>query len=316
MSARLDPDPKIGQNRSFELETETGPLPDFVIIGAMKAATSTLHEQLGHQPGIFMSMPKEPNFFSDDVVYARGLNWYRSLFVEAPTGALKGESSTHYTKRPTYPNACDRLWHHLPETKLIYVMRHPIDRLISHYIHEWTQAVISEPLEQALNTQPELIQYSLYAWQIEPYLRSFGPEQVLPVFSERLQADPQGELERTCRFLGYEGQPHWQTDWDQRNRSTERLRRSPWRDAIVEAPVLRTIRRRLVPRSIRNRIKRFWQMTQRPEVPIDQLESLTARFDADLERLGTWLGVDLCCDNFKTLVANQSLDWATSQFNS
>ena len=57
-------------------------VPDFIIIGAMKCMTSTLHEQLAAQPGIQMSMPKEPCYFSDDAVYARGPEWYASLFDE------------------------------------------------------------------------------------------------------------------------------------------------------------------------------------------------------------------------------------------
>ena len=58
-------------------------LPHFLVIGAMKSATSTLHNQLAAQPGIFMSTPKEPNFFSDDTVYAQGLAWYHGLFSGA-----------------------------------------------------------------------------------------------------------------------------------------------------------------------------------------------------------------------------------------
>ena len=57
--------------------------PDFIVIGAMKSATTTLHEQLARQPGIFMCHPKEPNFFSDDENYARGWGWYGSLFRAA-----------------------------------------------------------------------------------------------------------------------------------------------------------------------------------------------------------------------------------------
>ena len=79
-------------------------LPDFIVIGAMKSATSTLHEQLAVQPGFFMSAEKEPNFFSNDENYAHGLAWYRSLFDNAASSDLCGESSTHYTKLPTYPN--------------------------------------------------------------------------------------------------------------------------------------------------------------------------------------------------------------------
>jgi len=288
-----------------------GPLPDFVVIGAMKAATSTLHEQLAAQPGVFMSTPKEPNFFSDDEQYARGLGWYRSLFAEAPAGALKGESSTHYTKRPTYPLACDRLRRHLPGAKLIYVMRHPIDRLVSHYIHEWTQAVISEPLDRALDRHPELISHGLYAMQLEPYLRAFGPSAVLPVFGDRLRIDPQGELERIGRFLGLEG-ARWSEAADGRNASDRRLRKCAWRDAIVEAPVLRAIRRRAVPRTLRDRLKRLWTMNRRPEVPPDRLGQLEAIFDADLARLGQWLGVPLSCETFKAIAAGDPPAWVAA----
>ena len=55
--------------------------PHFIIIGGMKCATSTLHDQLAAQPGFFMTEPKEPNFFSNDEIYERGLDWYTDLFA-------------------------------------------------------------------------------------------------------------------------------------------------------------------------------------------------------------------------------------------
>ena len=58
-------------------------MPDFIIIGAMKCATSTLHDQLAEQPGFVMSEPKEPNFFSDEENWAKGLGWYSGLFAAA-----------------------------------------------------------------------------------------------------------------------------------------------------------------------------------------------------------------------------------------
>ena len=128
--------------------------PDFIVIGAMKSATTTLHEQLARQPGLFMSVPKEPNFFSDDDNYAQGLGWYSSLFRDAPAGALRGESSTHYTKLPTHPRTVDRMVQALPDVKLIYVMRHPIDRLISQYVHEIAVGRIGVGLNEAIAELP------------------------------------------------------------------------------------------------------------------------------------------------------------------
>src|SRR5690242_12371158 len=104
-------------------------LPSFIIIGAMKSATSTLYDQLLLQPGIFLPTLKEPNFFSDDQQYSRGLDWYKSLFSEAQSTDLLGEASTHYTKLPTYPRTIERMRGVLDQPRLIYVMRHPIDRL-------------------------------------------------------------------------------------------------------------------------------------------------------------------------------------------
>src|ERR1700722_5627445 len=102
--------------------------PDFIVIGAMKSATTTLHEQLARQPGLFMCRPKEPNFFSDDENYSRGWGWYEAMFRPAAPEDLRGESSTHYTKLPSYRRTVDRMVHDLPRLKFIYVMRHPIDR--------------------------------------------------------------------------------------------------------------------------------------------------------------------------------------------
>ncbi len=286
-----------------------GRLPAFVIIGAMKAATSTLHMQLAAQPGIFMADPKEPNFFSNPAQWERGLDWYCSLFAPAPHDALCGEASTHYTKLPTYPDALPRLRDTMPDARLIYMMRHPVDRIVSHYRHGWLERSIDGPIDTAIARHPELIDYGRYAMQIAPWIDSFGKEQVLPVFMERLIAAPQAELERICRFIGYAGTPSWQAAIDLQNMSGERLRDSPWRDRIVDHPILAVLRRHLVPRSVRNRIKRAWQMRDKPVIGDAALARVTAIFDEDLGRLGEMLGTGLSCRNFRDVVREKPLDW-------
>ena len=271
--------------------------PDFIIIGAMKCATTTLHDQLAAQPGVFMSTPKEPNFFSDEAEWKRGLDWYWGLFAGAEQGDLCGESSTHYTKLPTHPRAIDRIAEHVPDAKFIYVMRHPVDRLVSHYVHEWTQRVIDGPIGSAVDAHPELVQYGQYAMQLQPWLERFGRERVLPVFFDRLRAHPQDELARVCRFVGYTREPKWH-DLPPGNVSAERMRKSKWRDLLVEAPVLSTIRRRLVPQSVRDRIKKLWMMKDRPELAERERRRLVELFDPDLAQLGRALGIELSCDNF------------------
>lgn len=285
-------------------------MPSFVIIGAMKCATSTLHDQLERQPGVFMSDPKEPCYFSDDEVYAKGESWYLALFEDAPPGALCGESSTHYTKLPTYPRTVERMKALLPDLKLIYVMRHPIDRLVSQYIHEWSERTISGPLEVAVRQCPRLIDYSRYALQLRPYLDAYGHMNVLPVFLERIADQSQSELERVCRFIGYESKPSWHIDLSQRNVSDQRLRSSAARDAIVRNPGVMWFRRRFIPQTWRDAVKGFWQMKDRPKLS-EQLENhLRTVFDKDLSVVGAWLGAELTCANFKEAVSAGSLEFS------
>lgn len=282
-----------------------------MIIGAMKCATSTLHTQLMKQPGIFMTDLKEPNFFSNDEEYAKGIDWYCSLFEGSTEFRWRGESSTHYTKLPTYPKTIERIQQHCPDAKFIYVIRHPLDRLVSQYIHEWSQRVISVDINQAIAKHPELIDYSRYSMQLQPYFEAFGKDQILPIFFENLLQSPQQELERVCQFLGYPQQPEWQFCVGAQNASNERLITSKWRDILVETPGLRELRQWLIPKSFRNWVRSLWTMKQRPELTPENIQALQEIFDQDLAILGSWLGIEsLCCENFK----EKALQWKQPTF--
>lgn len=282
--------------------------PDFIIIGAMKCATSTLHEQLALQPNFFMSELKEPNFFSNDEEYNKGIEAYWSHFQDAQITDFCGESSTHYTKLPTYPFTIERLQQTLPDAKFIYVMRHPVKRLVSQYIHEWSQRIIDVDINTALEKHPELIDYSRYTMQLQPYFDTFGSERILPVFFERLFSHKQEELERICRFLGYVDIPEWK-DLDAQNVSSERMRTSAWRDALVENPMLQMLRQKLVPKSFRTWVRGLWTMSDRPELSQEQIQRLEAIFDQDLAVLGEWLGIELSCETYQDIVSSRTLDW-------
>lgn len=260
------------------------PMPDFVIVGAMKCGTSTLAAQLGAQPGLFMTTPKEPNFFSDDTVFARGLSWYQSLFAEAAAGDLKGEASTHYTKRPTHPQALPRLASVLPDVRLIYLIRDPLERAVSHYIHEWTQGVMDGDLESALDKHPELVEYGRYAAQIAPWVEAFGAERIHVDTLEAMQSAPQSVLDRVGRHLGRDGLV-WRDDLSQVNVSTERLRRGRLDRVLIYSRPATWLRRRLVPQALRDRIKAGRRMTSKPMLPEARRKTLETIFAEDRVRL-------------------------------
>ncbi len=276
----------------------------------MKSATTTLHEQLARQPGLFMCRPKEPNFFSDDAAYARGWNWYGGLFHPAGDSDLRGESSTHYSKLPTYPRTVERMVRDLPRLKLIYVMRHPFDRLVSHYVHEVTTGRGRVGVAEAVEQWPELIEYGRYSRQLQPYLEAYGHSSVLPVFFPRLVEHSQAELERIGRFLGHEGPLRWDDELEPQNQGSQRLRRSAVREVLVQAPVLTTIRQRVVPRTWSRPLKAFWRArVEPPRLSAVLRARLQEVYDADLAELGSWLGVPLDCENFHEQTLNLSLDW-------
>ncbi|MEO0398283.1 MAG: sulfotransferase [Pseudomonadota bacterium] len=284
-------------------------LPDFIIIGAMKSGTSTLHEQLAAQADVFMTTPKEPNFFSDDAVYANGLDWYKNLFSAARAGALKGEASTHYTKLPTYPQTVERLAAATADVKLIYVMRHPIDRLVSHYVHEWTQNVIAAPINDAIEAHPELIAYSRYAYQLAPYIERFGKDSILPVFFERLTAAPDAELKRIGAFIGAKTPFVWRDDMEAANISAERIRRFPLYNLIVDNPAATFLRRALVPQALRDRVKGRLQMKERPTLSDAAQKCLRDIFDEDLATLSGYFDADLNCACYKEKARHSPIGW-------
>jgi hypothetical protein len=286
--------------------------PDFIVIGAMKSATTTLHEQLARQPGFLMSRPKEPNFFSDDHMYARGWRWYSSLFASAGEADLCGESSTHYTKLPDYPRTVARMVRELPRVKLIYVMRHPIERLMSHYVHELTTGHIKIDVHDAIDRHHELIEYSRYAMQLGPFVDAYGFENILPVFFPRLVLHSQTELERIGRFLNHHGPLHWDMAMKPLNRGNERLRPSPIRQALVQVPVLSTLRQRVVPRHWTESLKDLWRaQIEPPSLRPDLVARLRDVFDADLAQLGSWLGITLDCETFQDTTVDRPHEWSS-----
>jgi len=260
--------------------------PDFVIIGAMKCGTTTLAAQIAAQDGAFVTTPKEPNFFSDDDVYARGADWYGALFETAAPGDLTGEASTHYTKLPTHPDTVARMAAALTSPRLVYMLRDPVDRAVSHYIHEWSQGVMGADPVAAFASHPELVDYGRYAMQIRPFIDAFGTEAILVTSLERLKADPQGELTRVGAHIGLTA-PVWQEELGAQNVSAERVRKLPLHGLLVDNAVATALRRALVPKGLRARIRTARTMGDRPQLPDSLRASLRETYAKDLADLAT-----------------------------
>ncbi|MBA3583056.1 MAG: sulfotransferase domain-containing protein, partial [Gemmatimonadetes bacterium] len=149
--------------RKGSLRARNVRLPDFIVIGAMKSGTTTLFEWLADQPEFALPALKEPNFFSDDRQWRKGLGWYGGLFADAPPDCLVGEASVRYTGASLSAIAAERMAATVPHARLIYLVRHPIDRIRSQYRHWAIVMRGSKTLVEALNKPDnELVGRSLY----------------------------------------------------------------------------------------------------------------------------------------------------------
>ena len=184
--------------------------PNLFIIGAMKSGTTSLHEYLDKHPQIAMSETKEPGYFVEELSLANGETWYLNLFVQDDRFRYRGESSTHYTKLPVYRGVADRLHRFNPDARLIYIMRDPFARLVSHYWHNVRDVVHGgelRPLLRAVKERPDYLAFSDYAMQLTPYLDRFGPQALYTLTFEALIEDPQREFDRLCHWLGLPSAP-------------------------------------------------------------------------------------------------------------
>jgi hypothetical protein len=282
--------------------------PDFVIIGAMKCGTTTLADQLAAQDGIFITDPKEPNFFSDEDNYGRGEAWYASLFDAAGEGDLLGEASTHYTKQPLHPHAPDRLHRYAPDAKLIYMVRDPVARALSQLRHHWTmREVEGDDFEALARSHDPLWQYSSYAMQLTPWAERYGRERILLLSLERLEVDPEGEFGRVLRFLGTDGA--WKEDLGAGNVGAERSRRLPLHDLIVDNPAAASLRRAVVPKSVRNWIRKRRQL-ESFSVSAASKSYLADRVRGDITAFGELVGEDgLTPENFAERMRARALSF-------
>ncbi|HEX8119872.1 MAG TPA: sulfotransferase [Solirubrobacteraceae bacterium] len=178
-------------------------LPNLVIIGAQKCGTTSLHLYLAGHPQVQMSRPKELHFFVEAGNWSRGLEWYERHF-DAPGRAIYGEASPSYSAWPTHRGVPERLHRTVPAARLIYLVRDPIDRMVSQWTMRTRNGVESRPLDAALRhvDGADYLFRSRYHLQLGLYLEHFPPEQILVVDSDDLDRDRAATLRRVHRFLG------------------------------------------------------------------------------------------------------------------
>lgn len=179
-------------------------LPNFLLIGAMKAGTTTLYEDLLSVPGIYLPPEKEPNDLAfAEVETEAGLARYRAKYAAGAAAALRGDASTAYAKLPTYEGVAERALRVLgPEIRILYLTRDPIRRIVSQYHHLHGLGLETRPLNEAVLADETYVAYSQYARQLAPWQAAFGAENILVMAFEDYVQDRRACLSEICRFLG------------------------------------------------------------------------------------------------------------------
>lgn len=297
-----------------------GRLPNFLIIGAAKSGTTSLYHYLRQHPDVFMPAVKEPRFFAyaEDPPPMKGpgdartneaagavytLDAYRQLFAAASTETAVGEASPNYLYSATAPRL---IREHIPDAQLIAILRNPVERAYSHFLHLVRSG--REPLrnfEAALDAEPERIaagwewswhyrRMGCYGEQLMRYLEHVDREQLTVHLFEDFKADPVALAQDIFHGLGVDEafvpdtSMRYEKSGVPKNDRFQRFLLNPdhW---------IRRLSRYLVPESVRERllIRMKNVNLEKPPLEPDVRERLTAAYRDDVLRLQDLIDRDL-----------------------
>lgn len=230
--------------------------PDFLIIGAMKSATSTVTGFLEDHPETFVPPYFEPEFFARDEVWALGQDWYEAHFADKQGARLCGENSNMYTNNAVAPYCAERIARLYPDIKLIYIVREPISRTRSAWYEIRTHSgdVAPPTLDLAVRDKPETyVDCSLYWKQLSAYRAHFSDAQIHIAFMEDLKTDSAAFFEGICSFLDI-AVPEAAPERGHLNKSSQKKIPSQAYSTLQKNPVVR-LGKLFAPKGLKKLIK-------------------------------------------------------------
>lgn len=278
-------------------------LPDFLIIGAMKAGTTTLYYDLMRHPDLYLPAEnKEPHcLVHDRVLTPEGKAEYAAYFRRARPNQLCGEGSTGYTKIPDHPGVPERAIKLIgPDLKVIYIVREPVGRIISQHRHlcaphAHAPSDIGPSIDEEVRKRPQFIDYSRYAMQIGPWINALGSDQVFILPFEEFVADRRESVASVHRFLGVAPRPDLIDPEERRNASDAKpVVVGHWK-RIYNSPLYRQGLRRLIPLGLRDRLRASLLPRHKfvPEPPsLETVAFILEQLNDDAERLRQIMGRD------------------------
>jgi len=269
--------------------------PNFFIVGAPRAGTTSLYEYLKGVPGVYMSPVKEPHYFSTFAPVGpfapppiRTKEKYLRLFQRAGKETAIGEASATYLADPDTPN---RIKEVATDARIIMILRDPVERAYSHYLLHVREGWQAMPVEEAMRNDFYLNPGS-YCKQVVRYLNAFGAAKLkILIFEEFIQNTGEGVRE-VLLFLGLNEElptnigdvfnafasPRWS-----------------WARLVVASNLARRTARVLIPAALRRRVKSqiLQKRTGKPPMPEETRKFLEELYHEDVLRLEKILGRSL-----------------------
>ncbi len=233
-------------------------LPNFLIIGAMKAGTTTLYRDLYEHPQIFFPEIKEPeNLTTDDVLTPAGRAAYARLYRRAPKNAICGDASTAYSKRPDIEGVARRAKQCLgSDVKIIYMYRDPIARIVSQHHHEYLAGLVGRDINREVVREQRFLNYSRYFYQIRPWLTQYGRERIFLLPFEAYVQERRRWLNELASFLGVRAEWMRPLEGKRFNASADkRIPDSRLRRYVIETALYRYALQPILPWRVRGRLK-------------------------------------------------------------
>lgn len=293
-------------------------MPSFLIIGAAKAGTTALHEALAQHPQVFMSPTKEPNFFAlegDPLAYAAGsvqrvylshcvtdIDTYRNQFLAVAEQKAIGEASPIYLYDCAAPS---RIQHYIPDVKLIAILRDPIERAYSNFLHhirdqletttDFLQAIHLE--EQRISEQWwwgfHYIRSGFYYEQLKRYVERFDADQIQIYLYEDLLRNRSATLQDIFQFVGVD--PTFTPDMSVRQNVTGVPKSRFMHQFLSQKNPIKTIFKPLLPAKFRQRFVANLknQNLAKPALSAEVRQQLLPLFHDDISKLQDLIQRDL-----------------------
>lgn len=272
-------------------------MPNLIIIGGLKCGTTSIHHYLGLHPEIQMSKPKELNFFVEEMNWDLGLNWYASRFDDRLK--VRGESSPHYTNLPRFEGVAEKIRQNCPDARLIYMVRDPIKRILSHWVHATGAGYETREFIPTLEKpDTQYINRSKYWMQLQPYLERFPSEQVTIITQEELHTEREETMRKAFAFAGVDaGFTSEQFDREWEKSSAKQGDKYQFMEKLIKLPGFRSFDRNFdrLPESMRWLVEKVVHDPEKPsapkpDLPDDLFETIRSRFTEDVASLQKFAG--------------------------